>query len=157
MSWTFEDYTLVAGFTSAGQIPVASLKEFFALAATGSTHEIAVEQLRLAFDRRVASLQERGEPLPTPGGPPEKGTFAKDDEIKSLAPVVEEFWREILNTSYATSFVSDESILATWEHYCHGGKQEIVERVKRYYGTDISDIYDLPIPHVLRSLTGNVA
>src|SRR5207244_9875908 len=102
MSWNFEDYTLETGFTNAEQMPFASLKEFFALAATGPTHEVAVEQLRVAFDRRVAYLREHGEPLPTPGGPPQKGTFANDDEIRSLAPVVEEFWREILNTSYAT-------------------------------------------------------
>jgi hypothetical protein len=157
MSWNFEDYTLETGFADARQIHFSSLKEFFALSATGPTREIAVQKLRVAFDRRVAYLREAREPIPTPGGPPQKGTFAKDDEIRSLALVVDEFWREIFNTSYATSFVSDESTLASWEHYCQGGRQEIIGRVKRYYGTDISDIYDLPIPHVLRSLKANVA
>jgi len=157
MSWTFEDYTLETGFTTAGQRPVASLKEFFALAATGPTHEVAVEQLRVAFGKRVAYLRQAGEPLPPPGGPPQKPKFAKDCQIRSLTPIVEEFWCEILGTSYATSFVSDEGTLASWDHYCEGGRQEVIERVKRYYGMDISDMYDLPIPHVLRILKGNVA
>jgi hypothetical protein len=53
---------------------------------------------------------------------PEKFDFAPNDEVESLRPFVDEFWSRILETSYSTSFVSNESNLNPWQHYVGGGR-----------------------------------
>jgi hypothetical protein len=78
------------------------------------------------------------------------------DEFACLsAQLVSDFWEHILGTSYATSFVSNQSQLSTWEHYCRGGKEEVIQRVKERYGVDISALYDEPIPAVLKHIAEN--
>jgi hypothetical protein len=150
MKHRFEDYTLRVGRTNAGNLPYASLDEFVCLVATGKTQEQAVEQLREAYAERLKFHQETGKPVPVPGSGPGVPAFAPDDEIQALRPLVEDFWREILGTSYGTSFVSNDSRLESWEHYCVGGRTEIIHRVQTRYGVDISGVYDEAIPIVLR-------
>ena len=78
-----------------------------------------------------------------------KVQFAAHDEIESLRPFIDEFWSDILGTSFTTSFVSNESTLSSWEHYVAGGQHEIERLVKQKYGIDISPYYDEPVPVVL--------
>jgi hypothetical protein len=78
--------------------------------------------------------------------------FAPNDQIEALRPFVDEFWSEILGTSYLTSYVSNQSQLDTWERYVPGGRAALIERVKQRYGVDISEFYDEPLPLVLRRI-----
>ena len=60
----------------------------------------------------------------------EKITFAPSDEIEALRPFIDQFWSTILETSYTTSFVSNESTFDSWEHYV-GGRVELIKRVEQ--------------------------
>jgi len=150
----FENYRIKTGYTNVGHVPYASIEEFFALGATGATHDEAIWNLRREFEKRVACMKERGEPIPLPGSGKGRARFASNDEIEALRPLVDEFWTEILGTSYATSFVSNESRLSTWDHYLPGGRAELILKVKDRYGVDISPYYDEPIPTVLQRIRG---
>ena len=81
----------------------------------------------------------------------ERIQLAPYDEIEALRPFVDEFWSTILETSYSTSFVSNESTLDAWEHYV-GGRAALIDRVRRVYGVDITPYYDEPVPSVLRKV-----
>jgi len=145
----FENYKIKTGYTNAGHVPYASIEEFFALVATGEAHAEAIWNLRQVFEERVQQMKERGEPIPLPGSGKGKPKFAPNDQIESLRPFVDEFWSDILGTSYSTSFVSNGSVLSSWEHYLSGGHDELIKKVKDKYGVDISVYYDEPIPVVL--------
>ena len=84
-----------------------------------------------------------------PGRKTSRPKFAPNDQVESLRPFVDEFWSEILGTSYSTSFVSNGSVLSSWEHYLSGGREELIQKIKDKYGVDIADYYDEPIPIVL--------
>lgn len=84
-----------------------------------------------------------------PGSGESKPQFAPNDEMESLRPFVDEFWSDILGTSYSTSFVSNGSLLSSWEHYLSGGRDELIKKVKDKYRVDISEYYYEPIPVVL--------
>lgn len=89
--------------------------------------------------KREAEVRKNQEPL----------EFASRAEIEALQPFVSEFWSRVLGTSYATSFVSDESTLASWEHYL-GGEQQVIAKVRAVYGIDIAPIYHEPVAVVVR-------
>jgi len=150
----FENYRIHTGYTRAGHVPYASIREFPFLMATGETHNEAIWNLRPIFEERIRQMKERGEPVPLPGSGRAKARFAPNDQIEALRPLVDEFWSEILGTSYATSFVSNESSLSSWDHYLPGGRAELIQKVKEKYGVDISSYYDEPIPVILRRLQG---
>ncbi len=82
--------------------------------------------------------------------------FAPNDQVEALRPFVDEFWSLILETSYSTSFVSNESTLDAWQHYV-GGRAQLIQRVRSAYGVDISSYYDEPIPIVLRKVKSGAA
>ncbi len=119
--------------------------------ADGATEEEARRKLRPRFDERVQLLQSRGEQLPLPGSGKRVPGFAPNDQIEQFRPLVADFWEHILESSYSTSFVSNESTLDVWEQmYVPGGRQELIDRVKARYGVDITDEYEKPIPNLLR-------
>ncbi len=151
MAWSFDEYTLETGHTNEGNVPYASLKEFFALVATGSTNEEAIENLRAEYEKRIEFLRESGDEIPFPGGPKQKAKFASTERISQLATPAAHFLENVLGTSYATSFVSDESMLCDWEHYV-GDRAEMIARTYTVYGVDISDVYDKPIVDVLEHI-----
>ena len=95
----FEDYRIKTGYTDVGHVPYASIEEFFALVATGATHNEAIWNLRPEFERRVAYMKERGEPIPLPGSGKGGARFASNDQIEALRPLVDDFWADILGTS----------------------------------------------------------
>jgi len=148
MGWSFDEYTLETGFTNAENLPYASLKEFFALVATGETHEEAIEKLRSEFEERLKFLRESGDEIPAPGSPKQKAKFASTERMEKLAVPAAHFLENVLGTSYATSFVSDESMLCDWEHYV-GDRQAVIDRTSSVYDVDISAVYDKPIADVL--------
>ncbi len=148
----FENYKITTGYTNVGHVPYASIPEFFSLVATGETHDEAIRNLRPKFEQRIRQMQEKGESMPLPGSGKARAQFAPNDQIEALRPFVDTFWSEILGTSYATSFVSNESRLSSWDHYLSGGRSELIDRVKKTYGVDISSYYDEPVPIVLRRI-----
>ena len=148
----FEDYRIHTGYTNAGHVLYASIREFFSLIATGETRDEAIWNLRPVFEERVRQMKETGEPIPLPGNGRAKPRFAPNDQIEALRPFIDEFWAEILGTSYARSFVSNESRLSSWDRYLPGRRTELIEKVKAKYGVDISTCYDEPIPVVLRRI-----
>jgi hypothetical protein len=77
--------------------------------------------------------------------PAERVEFAPNDQVEALRPFVDEFWSRILETSYATSFVSNESTLESWQHYV-GGRVELIERVRLAYGVDTASTTTSPYP-----------
>ena len=103
------------------------------MVAKGFNSEEAIENIKVKYEQRLQHLLASGDVPPTPGGPTERF----------------EFWEKVLGTSYKLSFVSNESVLTTWEHYV-GGREELKSRVKDVYGVKIDDVYDLPIPDVLQ-------
>ncbi len=151
MSYRFEDYQVITGYTNTGNKPYAALEEFAALVAAGETPEQAIENLRHAYIQRIAFHEATGEPIPAPGSGKASVGFAPDDRIRELGLIVDDFWKNILGTSVATSFVSNESRLATWDYYC-GGRANLIRRVKQRYGIDISAYYSEPIHVVLKKL-----
>ena len=148
----FENYKIRTGYTNAHHIPYASIEEFFALMATGQTRDEAIRNLRPEFEERLRIMRQRGEPIPRPGSGRAKARFAPNDQIEALRPLVDEFWSEVLGTSYTASFVSNESRFSSWEHYLPGGRNELIQKVKDKYGVDIAPCYDEPIPVILRRI-----
>jgi hypothetical protein len=130
----------------------ASIEEFAALVGIGKTIEDAIKDLRKEYRLRVDQMNGAGEKIPLPGSGPGRVRFAPSDEVEALRPLVDEFWDRILRTSYTTSFVSNQSKLSSWESYVPGGRDEVISRVRSAYGVDITEVYDSPIPVVLRSL-----
>ena len=149
--YRFEDYDIETGYTREG-LAYASIREFASLIAPGATHEEAVEELRRAFQSRVEFMRRNSERIPRPGSKPGRVGFAPNDQIEALRPFVDEFWSEILGTSYLTSYVSNQSQFDAWEQYVPGGRAALIERVKQRYGVDISEFYDEPLPLVLRRI-----
>jgi hypothetical protein len=131
---------------------VGYIEEFHNVCEILDSKSDAEMVLKPMFDKEVLRLKEAGEPIPVPGSGKAKITFAKDDKIKALEPLVADFWQAILGTSYYTSFVSNDSRLREWEHYLTNGKSEIIEKVKTKYKVDIEPIYDKPIWQVLTVL-----
>lgn len=154
MTYRFEDYEVQTGKLRDRPGYWASIEEFGSLIADDQTEEEAMHKLRLVFEARVHYLQSRGEPLPLPGSGKRLPTFAPNDQIETLRPLVDDFWERVLGTSYNTSFVSNESTLDGWAHlYIPGGRPELIARVKALYGVDITDYYDRPLPIVLRIIS----
>jgi len=78
-------------------------------------------------------------------------TFAPSDKVEVLRPFIDQFWLTVLETSYTTSFVSNESTFDSWEQ-CAGGRMELIKRVKQVYSVDITPYYNEPIPTVLKKI-----
>lgn len=151
--YRFEDYDVKIGELRNRRGYWASIEEFGSLIADGQTEEEAMHKLRPKFEERARWLQSRGEPLPLPGSGKRLPTFAPNDQIEKLRPLVDDFWEQVLGISYNISFVSNESTFDAWEHCVPGGRQELIARIKAIYGVDITEYYDKPIPTILRIIS----
>lgn len=107
--------------------------------------------LLLGFDKILESerVMNRKEATITADEPVKKRSFAPNDRVEQLRPLVGEFWALIFGTSYATSFVSDESTLDSREHYVYGGKESVIKRIKWFYGVDVTPYYNESIVDIL--------
>jgi predicted RNase H-like HicB family nuclease len=154
--YRFTDYSVRTGRLTDqhNQAPGywATLDEFAGLVATGATVEEATAGLKVEFEQRIATLKASGAAMPPPGSPRAYTTFAPSDRVEAFHPLVAEFWEVILNTDYATSFVSNESTLDAWEHYVRGGREEIIRRVKSHFGVDITEHYEAAIPDIMAAI-----
>ncbi len=155
--YQFKDYKVHTGLTNVEKVPWAAIEEFFGLVGTGRTEEEAVRDLERNFEIRVRHHYESGQPLPPPGSGRATAVFARSDRIAALGRSLDEFWSEILGEKSEESFVSNESVLSSWEHYVSGGREEIVRRVLARYGVDITPFYDQPIPELLRRIRDGAA
>jgi hypothetical protein len=104
------------------------------------------------FEKEIQRLIQTNQPIPKPGAGKAKITFAVNDKIEALGPLVDRFWEKVLGTSYSTSFVSDDSYFRDWEHYLKGGKEELIEKTKKEFKLDIRDIYEQPIYKILTKI-----
>lgn len=153
MSYQFENYEIHIVISS--NYPdkfVAYIEELHNVSEIIDSKELAEGFLRPKFEKEIKRLKDIGKTIPKPGSGKAEITFAASDKLDDLHPFIDEFWTKILGTSYATSFVSNESDFSSWEHYLEGGKQELIEKVKKYYHYDISGIYERPIHEILREL-----
>ncbi|WP_373060516.1 hypothetical protein [Zunongwangia sp. H14] len=152
----FKDYKIriVDAHNYPGQF-VASIEEFYNVIAIIDTKDKAETALRPLFDKEIKRLQDANETIPLPDSGKAKVTFAADDKIQALRPLVDDFWDKILGTSYSTSFVSDNSYFRDWEFHLPDGKKDIIAKVKTVYNTDIEPIYDRPIHEILRTIKKN--
>ena len=92
--------------------------------------------------------------IPPGGGTRDRPVLAPNDLIEAMRPFVEEFWSEVLGTSYATSFVSNHGRLDAWEQYV-GGRDTLIARVADVYDVDITKVYDQPTWKVLAFVRTN--
>src|SRR5437588_7588422 len=88
-TYRFEDYDVQTGKLRDRPGYWASIEEFASLIADGQTEEEARHKLRPKFHERVQVLQRRGEPLPLPGSGKRVPTFAPNDQIEQLRPLVD--------------------------------------------------------------------
>jgi hypothetical protein len=107
--------------------------------------------VKQALAKKGVKVEEITDEFSTPlsGSERTRLTFAPNDQVEALRPFVDEFWAEVLGTSYTTSFISNESRLSSWERYVPGGRTALIRKVKERYGVDITTFYDDPIPDVL--------
>ena len=92
--------------------------------------------------------------IPPGGGARKRPVLAPNDLVEAMHPFVEEFWSEVLGTSYATSFVSNHGRLDAWEQYV-GDRDTLIARVVDVYGVDITKVYDQPTFEVLAFVRAN--
>jgi hypothetical protein len=152
MIYKFEDYSVQTGLLNSGEGHFAAIEEFPALVEAGQSVEEAVEKLRVAFVERLKYLHEIHRDVPRPGSGKAKIEFVPHDQIEVLRPLVELFWRDVLEQSYNHSYVSNESSLVDWEHAVTGGRPEIVARTLKRFAVDISDCYDGTVVDVLQKI-----
>ena len=153
MNYQFENYEIhIVNSSNYPDKFVVYIEEFHNVSEIIESKEQANDILRSKFEKEIRRLKDSGEIIPKPGSGKAEITFAANDILKDMHPFIDEFWAKILGTSYATSFVSNKSDFSSWEHYLEGGKQELIDKVKRCYHYDISDIYGRPIHEVLRIL-----
>lgn len=153
MDYSFDDYKIQ--IVDSGNYPgkfVASIEELYNVIAIIDDKTQAIEILKPLFDEEVQRLKDNGEVIRTPGSGKAKFTFMANDKIERLRPLVDDFWTKILETSYSTTFVSNDSYFHSWEHYLDGGKEELIKKVKQVYSVDISSIYDKPIYEILTTI-----
>jgi predicted RNase H-like HicB family nuclease len=131
---------------------VAYIEEFHNVIEVIENKDDAEKILEPKFEKEIQRLKQENQPIPKPGTGKAKITFAANDKIEALRPLVDEFWEKILGTSYSTSFVSNESVLRDWEHYLIGGKEELIEKTKKEFNVDIGNIYEQPIYKILGKL-----
>ncbi len=128
---------------------VASIEEFPSVIILINSKEEALDKLRPIFYQELEKYKQNNKIIPEPGSGKKLLTFAESANVNSLRPFIDEFWEQILNTSYLHSFVSGESRFSAWEHYLTGGKDTLIRKVKEEYGVDIEPIYERPIFEIL--------
>jgi hypothetical protein len=153
MEYKFEDYKIhIDKSNNYANKYVAYIEEFFNVIDIIDNEKQAPERLKLLFDKEINRLKDNKQQLPPPGNGKARITFATNDRIEELRPFIDDFWFNIIGTTYITSFISDYSTFESWEHYLRGGKKEIIQKVKQTYSIDISSIYDKPIHEILTIL-----
>ena len=153
MDYAFDDYNIC--IVDSNNYPgkfVAYIEELHNVAAIVDNKEEAASKLKSLFDKEIKRLKDEGQIIPNPGSGKAKITFAANNEIEKLRPFIDDFWKNIFNTFYTISFVSNESLFNAWEHYLQGGKEELIEKVKRKYNYDITEIYEKPIHQILTKI-----
>jgi hypothetical protein len=157
MEYTFEDYDIK--FVQSSNDPnklVVFIEEFHSVIELVYDIADAPALLKPKFESQIEYLKETHQPIPKPGDGPAKITFAPTNKIDELGSFIDEFFEKILNTSYATSFVSNESMLDDWANMYCDGKENLINMVKDVYGYDISTIYEKPMYEALAILKAQI-
>lgn len=153
MGFSFKDYKI--HIVNSSNFPdkfVAYIEELHNVIEIIESKDQAEEVLKEKFEKEINRLKAIGQQAPIPGSGKAKVTFASNDKIENLRPLIDDFWSRILGTSYSTSFVSDDSYFRDWEHYLENGKEELIRKVKLNYSVDITPIYNRPIHEILLTI-----
>src|SRR5688500_1875413 len=125
----FKDYKIrIVDSTNYKDKFVAYIEELHNVIEIIDNKDDAERVLEPKCEKEIRRLIQTNQPIPKPATGKAKITFAANDNVQALRPLVDQFWEKVLGTSYSTSFVSDDSYFRDWEHYLKGGKEELIEK-----------------------------
>jgi hypothetical protein len=139
--WTIDDYPIRTSFQHDSESSQASRLKLIpwtanvinwpAMSGCGNTKKEALETLRKKFDQFKANRNE----LPRPGAkvPIE---FAVSNRVSLHPELAKDFFQRILEIDWA--WISDKSSL--WGFHGDDTNDKFVEKIRRIYGVDVSDI-----------------
>jgi hypothetical protein len=149
----FKDYKIhIVHSSNYKEKFVAYIEELHNVIELIDNKDDAERILEPKFEKEIQRLIQANQSIPKPGTGKAKITFAANDKIEDLRPLVDQFWEKVLGTSYSKSFVSDDSYFRDWEHYLKGGKEELIEKTKKEFKLDIRGIYEQPIYKILTKI-----
>ena len=102
-----------------------------AMSGNGDRRQEALENIRKSFDRFVATKER----LPRPGTRvPLK--FAASNRVSQHPKLTKDFSQRVLDLDWV--WISDQSSL--WDFHGEATNEKLVEKIRRVYGVDVSDI-----------------
>ncbi len=143
-----EDYTVVVKYREDWECFEASLSEFFALQASGTTEQEALRELERLYLERIIYLEAIGKPLPIPGEAPEP-MFSTSAKVDAFSATARDFFRRVLSLDYDEVFVSDATTLEEF-----GTLEELRQRILLEYVVDIGSELEQPLWEVLGKIRG---
>jgi len=101
------------------------------MSGNGDRRQEALENIRKSFDRFVATKER----LPRPGTRvPLK--FAASNRVSQHPKLTKDFSQRVLDLDWV--WISDQSSL--WDFHGEATNEKLVEKIRRVYGVDVSDI-----------------
>jgi hypothetical protein len=139
--WTIDDYPIRVRFQPPTEpasssrrrlIPwIADVVNWPAMSGNGDRRQEALENIRKSFDRFVATKER----LPRPGTRvPLK--FAASNRVSQHPKLTKDFSQRVLDLDWV--WISDQSSL--WDFHGEATNEKLVEKIRRVYGVDVSDI-----------------
>ncbi len=132
MQHNFDDYKIhIVESNNYNGKWVCYIEELYNVSEIIDNKKQAIESLRALFEKEIVRLKTFNLEIPKPNSGKAVITFAPNEKVNSLRPFIDIFWKDVLCTSYNTSFVSDESTFYPWEQYLEGGKDELIDKVRK--------------------------
>jgi hypothetical protein len=139
--WTIDDFPIRVRFQQPTEpasvsrlklIPwIAAVVNWPAMSGNGNTRQEALENIRKSFDRFVATKKR----LPRPGTKVAV-EFAASHRVSQHPKLTKDFAQRVLDLEWI--WISDESRL--WDFHGDATNERLVEKIRRIYGVDVSDI-----------------
>lgn len=152
--WTIDDYPIRISFQPGSELQqssrlktipwTASVINWPSISGYGNTRNEALDVLRKNFDR----FKARNSKLPRPGTkvPIE---FAASRRVGQHSELAKDFFKRVLEVDWA--WISDESSL--WDFHGDETNDELVGKIHRIYGVDVSDISDGNLADIFDRIT----
>jgi hypothetical protein len=121
---------------------------------SGDTPEEALADLAKRFNERKAS----DDPLPRPGCRvplEEQIDFAPDERITARTVLVADFLKRIFDMDYRKVWLSDQSTIWHLHYPCDDEDEPILEKIRRIYGVDVSDLEDGIIADIIERIASS--
>lgn len=128
----------------------AAIINWWVMDGLGDTRDQALGNLRDELDKEKIRRAQQGKPLPRPGSdvPLE---YASQDCINEHREISEDFIRRVLGLEWA--WISDESSL--WHFHHDKSNDLLLDKIKRIYGVDVSDVESANISEILRRIAAS--